>query len=74
MFYLHLKTGWSPVAWGTQIGSNRRLKARFEKDHPGKDPEDILDEIFESVLKWYEDTKQYRLNGNRDFELEKSNY
>ena len=74
MYYLHLKTGWSPVSWGTHLGNDSRLISRFKEDHPNDDPEDILDQIFESVLKWYDDPKQYRLNGNNAFELEKSNY
>jgi hypothetical protein len=74
LFYLHLKSRWSPVSWGTEIGTNNRLNSRFERDHPGESPEDILDQIFESVLRWYGDSKRYKLNGNQAFEQEKYNY
>lgn len=73
-FYLHCKTNWSPVSWGTSIGSDSRLVSEFEEHHPDKDPEDVLDEIFENVFKWYGDPKKYRLSGNEAFELEKYNY
>ena len=74
VFYLHCKTSWSPVAWGTEIGSGDRLNKTFERNHPDESTEDVLDMIFESVLKWYGDPKQYRLSGNPGFEQEKDNY
>lgn len=74
MYYLHLKTRWSPVSWGTSLGTNSRLISNFKEDHPDDAPEDILDQIFESVCKYYEDSKRYRLSGNQGFEQEYMNY
>lgn len=74
MFYLHLKTRWSPLSWGTTIGTDDRFVSKIEEDHPDESAESVLDMIFESVLKYYGDPKIYRLSGNSAFENEKNNY